>query len=316
VGLGGGVEASPGPVGQLGDPFGPEHRWELAKHAWQAPGGHDRHPSTTTLPQGTPGRRGRPRTASPLWGSARTRAARSASKDTALRVGASGQRPCLSRPQALSRSRPRYCLDSITNTPRGQSPGGQGWPGCHGRPGRAGPPIPAAPAGRAGGRCAAPRPPPAAQATASGLGLNRSPQPAAMAASAPTTRPSRSTSRRPRTPHRRRQWWRSAKRGSGSMQPIRPPATAATSPLGGGARAADAGSYPHRHHRASAGVKRRPRAARSSRVASGRRSGRRRTVPRSRPSRRSCARGARGAVDTTSRGGCGTPRRTPGPGSA
>jgi hypothetical protein len=146
------------------------------------------------------GRRGRPRTASPLWGSARTRAARSASKDTALRVGASGQRPCLSRPQALSRSRPRYCLDSITNTPRGQSPGGQGWPGCHGRPGRAGPPIPAAPAGRAGGRCAAPRPPPAAQATASGLGLNRSPQPAAMAASAPTTRPSRSTSRRPRTP--------------------------------------------------------------------------------------------------------------------
>jgi hypothetical protein len=53
VGLGGGVEASPGPVGQLGDPFGPEHRRELAKHAWQAPGGHDRHPSTTTLPQGT-----------------------------------------------------------------------------------------------------------------------------------------------------------------------------------------------------------------------------------------------------------------------
>jgi hypothetical protein len=147
-----------------------------------------------------PGRRGRPRTASPLGGRPGPRAARSASKDTALRVGASGQRPCLSRPQALSRSRPRYCLDSITNTPRGRSPGGQGWPGCHGRPGRAGPPIPAAPAGRAGGRCAASRSSPAGQATASGLGLNRSPQLAAMAASAPTTRPSRSTSRRPRTP--------------------------------------------------------------------------------------------------------------------
>ena len=42
-----------GLVGQVGDPFGPEHRRELAKHAWQAPGRHHRHPSVTTLPQGT-----------------------------------------------------------------------------------------------------------------------------------------------------------------------------------------------------------------------------------------------------------------------
>jgi hypothetical protein len=38
------VEANPGPGGQAGDPFGPEHRREGAEHAWQAPGGHDRHP--------------------------------------------------------------------------------------------------------------------------------------------------------------------------------------------------------------------------------------------------------------------------------
>ena len=49
--LGGGGEADPGPDGQVGDPFGPEHRRELAEHAWQAPGGHDRHPATTTLPE-------------------------------------------------------------------------------------------------------------------------------------------------------------------------------------------------------------------------------------------------------------------------
>jgi hypothetical protein len=33
-GLGGGVEAKPGPVGQVDDPLGPEHRREGAKHAW------------------------------------------------------------------------------------------------------------------------------------------------------------------------------------------------------------------------------------------------------------------------------------------
>jgi hypothetical protein len=31
--LAGGVEADPGLVGQPGDSFGPEHTWELAKHA-------------------------------------------------------------------------------------------------------------------------------------------------------------------------------------------------------------------------------------------------------------------------------------------
>jgi hypothetical protein len=41
--LGGGVEANPGPVGQVGDPFGPQHPREGAKHAWQTPGRHDGH---------------------------------------------------------------------------------------------------------------------------------------------------------------------------------------------------------------------------------------------------------------------------------
>jgi hypothetical protein len=36
------VEADPGLVGQVGDPLGPEHRRELAKHAWQTPGRHHR----------------------------------------------------------------------------------------------------------------------------------------------------------------------------------------------------------------------------------------------------------------------------------
>jgi hypothetical protein len=37
------VEADPGLVGQDGDPLGPQHRRELAEHAWQAPGRHHRH---------------------------------------------------------------------------------------------------------------------------------------------------------------------------------------------------------------------------------------------------------------------------------
>jgi single-strand DNA-binding protein len=37
------VEADPRLVGQAGDPLWPQHRRELAKHAWQAPGWHDRH---------------------------------------------------------------------------------------------------------------------------------------------------------------------------------------------------------------------------------------------------------------------------------
>jgi hypothetical protein len=42
-GLGGGVEANPGPVGQVGDPLGRQHGREGAKHAWQPPGRHDGH---------------------------------------------------------------------------------------------------------------------------------------------------------------------------------------------------------------------------------------------------------------------------------
>ena len=49
----GGAEANPGPVGQDGDPLGPQHHRESAQHAWQPAGRHDRTPSMTTLPQGT-----------------------------------------------------------------------------------------------------------------------------------------------------------------------------------------------------------------------------------------------------------------------
>jgi hypothetical protein len=42
VRLGGGAEANPGPVGQVGDPLGSQHRRESAQHAWQSPGRHDR----------------------------------------------------------------------------------------------------------------------------------------------------------------------------------------------------------------------------------------------------------------------------------
>jgi hypothetical protein len=37
------MKAEPGLIGQAGDPLGPQHRRELAKHAWQAPGRHHRH---------------------------------------------------------------------------------------------------------------------------------------------------------------------------------------------------------------------------------------------------------------------------------
>jgi hypothetical protein len=37
-GSSGGVEADPGLISKTGDPLGPQHRRELAKHAWQTPG--------------------------------------------------------------------------------------------------------------------------------------------------------------------------------------------------------------------------------------------------------------------------------------
>jgi hypothetical protein len=46
----GSVEADPGLVGEDGDPLGPQHRWELAQHAWQAPGRHHRHPVDDPAP--------------------------------------------------------------------------------------------------------------------------------------------------------------------------------------------------------------------------------------------------------------------------
>jgi hypothetical protein len=52
VRLGGGAEANPGPVGQVGDPLGPQHHRESAQHAWQAPGWHDRYPVNDDLAPG------------------------------------------------------------------------------------------------------------------------------------------------------------------------------------------------------------------------------------------------------------------------
>src|SRR5918994_2726756 len=37
------AEADPGLIGQGRDPLGPQHRRELAKHAWQTPGRYDRY---------------------------------------------------------------------------------------------------------------------------------------------------------------------------------------------------------------------------------------------------------------------------------
>jgi hypothetical protein len=84
------MEADPGMVGQDGDPLGSQHRWELAKHAWQAPGRYYRHTLDDHLAQGT----WAPWTATigttTTSGSVRTRAAWSASNDTARNVGARG----------------------------------------------------------------------------------------------------------------------------------------------------------------------------------------------------------------------------------
>ena len=82
---------------------------------------------------------------------------------------------------------------------RGRSPGGRGWPGLPGtaRSCRTAHPCRSNPAKRRA-VCRSPTAP-RRQALASGLGRNRSPQPAATAVSAPTTRPNRGATRRPRT---------------------------------------------------------------------------------------------------------------------
>jgi hypothetical protein len=51
----GGVEADPSLIGQVGHPLGSQHRWEGAKHAWQAPGGHHRHALDDDLAPGNLG---------------------------------------------------------------------------------------------------------------------------------------------------------------------------------------------------------------------------------------------------------------------
>ena len=158
----GSPEADSSLVGQGGDPFGPQHPREGAKHAWQTPGRHDGHALGDHLAPGDLG---------PVdshdrhhhLGSARTWAARSASNDTARRTTVRGERPCHGRPEGRAGGG-RDSAWSRRRTPRrGRSPSGPGWPGCRGRPGHAGPHSPAAPGGRAAEQYAAPPPPRAAR---------------------------------------------------------------------------------------------------------------------------------------------------------
>jgi hypothetical protein len=90
VGLGGGVEANPGPVSQAGDPLGPQHRRKGAKHARETPGWHNRHPVDDGLAPGDLGAVDGHDWQHTTWGSARTRATWSASNSTARSAGASG----------------------------------------------------------------------------------------------------------------------------------------------------------------------------------------------------------------------------------
>jgi hypothetical protein len=79
-----------GVVGQAGDPLGPKHRRELAKHAWQTPGRHDRHPAHDDLAPEDQGALDSHDWDDGRAGSGRTWAAWSASNDTARNAGASG----------------------------------------------------------------------------------------------------------------------------------------------------------------------------------------------------------------------------------
>ena len=135
-------------------------------------------------------------------------------------------------PGRASWSRPRYCLESITNTPPGPI---TKWSRLAWLPGRARSCRTAQPWHSSAAKSRAVRRSPAAprrQAMASGLGRNRSPQPAATAASTPRTSPSRGASRLPRTPppdpHQR--WRPPATAGRASRRPTRSPAPAATAP--------------------------------------------------------------------------------------
>ena len=111
------VEADSGLLGQVGDPFGPEHRRELAKHAWQAPGRHHRHPVGDHLGPGDLGamdRHDRHHHRDARVG--QDPAAWSASNDTARRMRARGSGHVTAAPDGSSWRRPEYCLESITNT--------------------------------------------------------------------------------------------------------------------------------------------------------------------------------------------------------
>jgi hypothetical protein len=228
----GGVEADPGLGGQAGDPLRPQHRRELAQHAWQPSGCHHRHPSATTLPHGTwvpwtarigttttsvrsgPGRPGRPRTTLPV-GPGRAGNGHA----TAAQIGRAGG----DRDTAWSRSR----------IPRpGRSPSDRGWPGYRGRPGRAGPPTPAAPAQPRRGRCVAPPPLPAARRRPLGwagtAASSRLPWPRARRGPVQAGAPPGCRGLRRRPPP---QGWRPpARAGCGSRPPTRPPVAAATAP--------------------------------------------------------------------------------------
>ena len=88
---GGSAETDSGLVGHGGDPFGREHRRELAKHAWQAPGRHHRYALHDDLAPGDPGAvDGYDRHHHHHAWVGQDLAARSASNDTARNVGARG----------------------------------------------------------------------------------------------------------------------------------------------------------------------------------------------------------------------------------
>jgi hypothetical protein len=181
-GLGGGVEADPGLVGQIGDPLGPQHRWEGAKHAWQAPGRHDRDTVHHDLAPGDLGT---------VDGHDRHHRQPRVGQDLGGLVGLD---------TAWSRSRTAH---------RGRWLGDQYWLASLGRPGRAGWPTRAAPAGRAAGQCVAPPPHPSARRRhrnwAETEAPSRLPRPPARRGAGPTAAPAGDRGLRRRHPP---QGWR------------------------------------------------------------------------------------------------------------
>ena len=163
----GSVEADPGPVGQVGDPFRSQHRREGAEHACQAPARHDCHPADHHLAPGT-WRHGPPQPAPPPPRRGQSGLGRPGRPRTTLRVV---RRRGVAAVPAARTGRAGGGPDTAWSRPRtphqARSPDDRCWPGYAGWPDLSGWPTRAAPADprRAVRRSsAAPR----RQATASG----------------------------------------------------------------------------------------------------------------------------------------------------